>query len=214
MQLFSVHVAKAGGTALRDAFRNAFGEGFLADYADDPANPLSPRNLDPGRHLAARCQAPQEVRCVHGHFHPAKYAIGPDDYLFTLLREPVDNLLSIYFFWKTLPRSASPLHCYFLDNDLSLTETARLPTLRWLFSRTYFGGFDMARFNLVGRHEARAEALSRLSADIGVTIGRSGRVNETPPSPERDAAAGDTRLRSLLGNILSDDIRFYEAHAR
>lgn len=214
MRLFSVHVAKAGGTALGRAFGHAFGTGLVTDYADDPANPLSRRHLDPERHLCGRHKAPDHARCVHGHYHPAKYALDADDYLFTLLREPVDNIISIYFFWKSLPRSDSPLHCYFLDNKPSLLETARLPLLRRLFCRTYFGGFDMARFNLVGRHDARTDTLARLGSDIGIPVDGGARVNETPPSPERVEVETDTRLHRLLQDVLSDDIRFYETHTR
>ena len=106
------------------------------------------------------------------------------------------------------------MHEYFLTNDLNLIQTARLPLLRTLYSETYFGDFDMGRFDLIGRHENRESALAKLSRHFNVALDATIRENVTPPSEERLTANSDTRLRSELENILLQDIRFYDQHAR
>jgi hypothetical protein len=194
--------------------RNAFGEAFQIDYAENPANPLSPRMLDPIGYMSRKQTIPEGVQCLHGHFHPAKYAFDVRASLFTLLRHPVDNMISIFFFWKQMPRHSGPLHDYFLTNDLDIIQTARLPLLRTLYSETYFGDFDMGRFDLIGRHENRESALAKLSQQINVALDATIRDNVTPPSEERLAANSDPRLRSKLESILLQDIRFYDQHAR
>jgi hypothetical protein len=212
-QLIFVHVAKAGGSSLLKTFRDKFGGRLLVDYSENPADPLSPRRLDPTRYNARQIRVPDTFDCVHGHFHPGKYAITPDVILSTILRDPIDNIISIYFYWKSLGPGHDALHDYFLAQNLSLLETARLPILRHLFSETYFGGFDMTRFNLIGRHDRREEALKKMGYMIGDTFQTSIRENVTPATPERQEAQSDVRLRRALEDTLSDDVRFYERFA-
>jgi hypothetical protein len=213
MALVSVHVAKTGGTSIGAALQRTFGERFVQDYADDPANPLSARNLDPIGHLGDPGFVSHNIDCIHGHFHPGKYRYRAEDVLFTLLRDPVDNIISIHFFWKRL-QVGGGLHAYFLQKKMDLFATARLPLLRRLYSETYFGGFDMRRFDLIGRHEARRETLSKLSWIMGRSIDVDTRLNQTEADPEREEVAANPSARARLSTILADDIRFYERHAR
>ncbi|MBU6448555.1 MAG: hypothetical protein KGQ26_02910 [Rhodospirillales bacterium] len=214
VRLISVHVAKAGGSSTRELLRAAFGSRFMEDYNDNPADPVSRRTLDPAGYARLRYAMPDDKSCIHGHFHPAKYNIADDMFLFTMLRHPVDNIMSIFWFWKTFSAGTEPLHSYFLAQNLSVVETAKLPILRRLFSETYFGGFDMSRFNLVGRHEAREDTLHTLSQRIGIPFDVTIRENVTPDSGERLAMAENPMLRRQLEDVLADDIRFYERYAR
>ena len=106
--LVSVHVPKAGGVSMTRMLRNAFGEAFQIDYAENPANPLSPRMLDPIGYMSRKQTIPEGVQCLHGHFHPAKYAFDVRAFLFTLLRHPVDNMISIFFFGSRCLGTAGP----------------------------------------------------------------------------------------------------------
>jgi hypothetical protein len=212
-RLISVHVAKAGGSSLLLALQNLYGAACRADYAENPADPRSPRWLDPIGYTARRETLSGDIHCVHGHFHPGKYDAPKDTVLATILRHPIDNIISIFAYWKTLPPGNDPLHDYFLANRLTLLQTARLPLLRRLFCETYFGGFDMARFDVIGRHETRADALARISTLIGGRIDESVQENVTPPDPERQALESDPALRHQLEDILADDLKFYERHA-
>jgi hypothetical protein len=212
--LVSVHVPKAGGVSITRMLRNAFGEAFQSDYAENPAHPLSPRVLDPTGYMSRKQTIPEGVQCLHGHFHPGKYAFDAQAFLFTLLRHPVDNIISIFFFWKQMPANSEPLHDYFLKNELDIIQTARLPLLRTLYSETYFGDFDMSRFDLIGRHENRESALAKLARQFNVGLDATIRDNVTPHSEERLTANSETRLRSEFESILLQDMRFYDRHAR
>lgn len=212
MTLISVHTPKSSGTALAAALQAIYGEALAVETCDDPANPLSPRAIDPVSYNERNRTLPQGIRCVHGHFHPAQFR--PDAApLFTLLREPVENLVSIYFYWKALGRHGNPLHDYWLDSGLDLIKTAHLPALRWLFSRTYFGDFDMARFALIGCYEERETAMNRLGQLIGVPIDMALRKNVTGHDPDRDEVLGNPKLLARLRDILIDDMRFYDRFA-
>ena len=211
MKIISVHAPKAGGTSISSALSNAFGPEFATDYSEDPADPRSPRNIDPDVYFSRRRVLPEGIRCLHGHFHPAQFDLT-GVFLFTLLRHPLENIVSIYFYWKELPSQGQPLHDYFLSRELSIFEMANLPLLRRLYSQTYFGAFEMSRFDLIGRHDMRDEALGELGSATGVEIDTSLRVNVTSPSAEREALLADAAQMRRLSDILADDIRFYERY--
>lgn len=212
--LMSIHAPKAAGTALRSILQRHFGEAYMDDYADDPANPLSQRNLDPARYFARKEPYPPGISCIHGHMHAGKYAEG-DHLLVTFLRHPVDNLISIYYFWNNLkPGQHGALFAYFHENNLSLLDMARLPLLRHLFTRTYFGGLDMSRFAVIASHEEREAGLRRIGRLLGIESLPDWRENHTPLSEARANAESDPALRRELEDILIEDVRFYERWAR
>jgi hypothetical protein len=66
---------------------------------------------------------PEGIRCLHGHFHPAQFDLT-DVFLFTLLRHSLENIVSIYSYWKELPSQGQPLHDYFLSRELDIFEMA------------------------------------------------------------------------------------------
>ena len=138
MKIISVHTPKAGGSSVSKILQNAFGEAFLGDYNDDPTDPLSERNIDPDRFFARKRQLPDGIQCVHGHFHPGQFDTD-GAFLFTLLRHPVDNIISIYSFWKSWPGTRTALHSYVIDNNLNVLEAAQLPLLRRLYSHSRSG---------------------------------------------------------------------------
>jgi hypothetical protein len=212
--LISVHVAKSGGTSVKVLLQAAYGRSFSEDYDDNPVNPLSMRVLAPSLYMGTSKLIPDGVSCIHGHFHPGKYTIARSVAMFTILRHPVDNIISIYWFWKAFDRGTEPLHDFFLRNGLTIIETARLPLLRYLFSNSYFGGFDMGRFDIIGRHDDRERALTKLSCLIETPLDIETRENITAPSEEREQMESDPRLRRRLEDILSEDIRFYERYTR
>jgi hypothetical protein len=89
-----------------------------------------------------------------------------------------------------------------------------LPLIRFLFSRTYFEGFDMGRFDLIGQYSDRESTLKRLSERIGVPLDCSIAENVTSKTQEMLEAFANQALRRTLEDILAEDIRFFERHAR
>ena len=212
--LISVHVAKAGGSSTRRVLEKAYGASFMADYADNPSNPESQRVLDPIGYMNRRASVPDGVYCVHGHFHPGKYIIGKETILATILRHPVDNIISIFSFWRANVDRYDALHKYFLRSHLTVIQMAQLPLLKNLYSETYFGGFNMSRFDIIGRHEKRDEALHELALITNTTLDTSIYDNKTPPDKEREDIANNVDIRRQLTDILAEDINFYERYAR
>ena len=216
VEVVSIHVPKTAGTSLRRTLEAAYGkEAVLLDYADDPADPCGQRILDPDNYRERVKREPLDgrVRVIHGHFHAAKYDHLPSVKRIAFLRDPVENLLSIYFYWKQLPPDASHgLFRYFWQSDLSVVDLARLPTFRRLYTQVYFGGFDLTSLDFIGFTETYAHDLRRLSSLLDRPLVEcSDNLNPHPTYRDEVRALREepgiiTRLRDLL----IEDIRFYE----
>lgn len=213
-RIISVHFPKAGGSSLRQSLVASYGaDAVLCDYKDDPKDPCSQYSLDPVgcRRKARERGLPTGIKVVHGHFHPSKYDFVDDAKRITFVRHPVDNVISIYYYWQTLD-TAHCLFNYFRDSRLTLLDLAFLPAIRYLFSRTYFGGVDLTRFDFIGFMDSYAEDLKKLGQLLSVPFSEF-KENITTCPGYRDkvnAVKADKRLMAALSDCLSDDIKLYE----
>lgn len=197
----SVHFPKAAGTSLWRQLSTALGDELLLVWDQ---NPLAVGRIDPK-------PFPEGKRIVHGHFHAQTYQ-DSNAYMFTFLRHPIENLISIYYFWKTWsnPEGVAILDRFHAEKP-SIASFAEYKGMRTLMSEVFFGNFDMRRFDFIGFHERRAEDVARLSIELGIKLDGCIRDNQTDRHDERVAMEQDLRLRARLADILRDDIRFYEA---
>jgi hypothetical protein len=216
--LISVHFPKAGGSAFAAQLQRAYGVGnVLTIYDDDPADPANPLWWNRDWFLKKRPVTTLPYTVVHGHIPIIQYDLIQDARRIVMLREPVQNLISIYFYWQSLFESGASGHAIFefvKKRRLGLLETAEIPQLRWLMSRTYFGDYDMRRFDVIGVHEQRAAFMKAVSELVGKPLSADVTANVTPPSAARGDAMNDARLLATLRALLSDDLRFYERYAR
>ena len=112
--LISVHFPKAGGSALRSELVAAFGEAsILHDYDCDPVDPINPLWMDRDRFMRRRPRGVSPYGVVHGHFPIIKYDLLPKACRIVMLREPVENLISIHYFWRSLFDSAFRGHALY-----------------------------------------------------------------------------------------------------
>ena len=213
--LISVHFPKASGSSFRIALEAAFGRPLVqASYDCDPVDPKNPMWIYPDWFLRSRPYDVKPYSVVHGHMPIIKYDLLPTAYRIVMLREPVENLISIYFFWKSLFATEFTSHAVFefvKNQRLSLLETAEIPCMRRLMSSTYFGGYDMSRFDVIGTLDNRTAFVEAVSRLIGVPLSAHIRENVTPPSEERDNVLADAKVNAALRHLLQDDIPFYEA---
>jgi hypothetical protein len=215
--LISVHFPKASGTSFRLALQTAFGEAaVLGTYETDPMNTDDAYWIYPAWFKRNRPRNVHPFQVVHGHFRIEKYDLLPAACRIVMLREPVDNVISMFYHWRSLFDTQIPGHALyrlFKQQQLTLLEFAEMPMVRRLMSQTYFGGYDMRRFDLIGSYDRRTEFIQAVSRLVGVPLALDDRANTTAPFEERDNAAADTGLRAKLHELLQDDLRFYECYA-
>lgn len=154
--LISLHLPKTAGISFGRSLKDYFGDSLLTDYGDLPINtPVIKRKLKALQNCAINsAKSFHNIQCIHGHFLPLKYlsiGVRKDVYFVTWLREPVERLISHYYFWqKTYDVKTSPLlHRKMVEEDWSLERFCFAPELRNFYSQ-FLWGFPLSRFDFIG----------------------------------------------------------------
>ena len=198
-RVVSIHFPKAAGSSLQVQLVKLLADRVVLDYTHDPLTTSG----------AETTQFPNGKRIVHGHFCAQRYA-SVNAYWMTFLRHPVDNLISIYFFWRALPVPGHALHARFLRERPSIPEFAMYPGVTRLMSETYFGDFDMSRFDFIGFYQNRDADIPRLAKDLGLPLMAGVHENRTNETIERRELEADVPIRRRLTGLLAADVAFYE----
>ena len=198
-RVVSVHFPKAAGSSLHIQFGKLLGDKLGLDYTHDPLTRAGKESAE----------FPSGKSVVYGHFRAQRYA-STDAYWMTFLRHPVGNLISIYSFWKALPEPGHELHAQFLRERPSVLEFATYPGITSLISETYFGNFDMSRFDFIGIYENREADVPRLAKELGLPLKAGVQVNRTAHTSERLELEADLSVRQRLTDLLAADVAFYE----
>jgi hypothetical protein len=77
-------------------------------------------------------------------------------------------------------------------------------------SETYFGDFDMSRFDFIGFYENRDADIPRLAKDLGLPLVAAVHQNRTSQTIERLELEADVSVRKRLTDLLAADVAFYE----
>ena len=198
-RVVSVHFPKAAGSSLHLQLATYLGDAVDLDITHDPLTPSG----------AETEIFPSGKRIVHGHFRAQRYA-SARAYWMTFLRHPVDNLISIYFYWKSITTPSHDLHQRFLREQPSILDFAKYPGIQRLMSDTYFGGFDMNRFDFIGFYETRDVDIPRLASSLGLPLVAETHIHKTIGSAERLSVEADASIRQSLADLLTEDMVFYE----
>lgn len=158
-----IHVPKTGGTSIRMAAAEHFGEdAMLYDYGPD-----APRTSPIVRELLYDADEPDHlvewihnngIKFISGHFRMNRYpTLLPEADLITWVRDPVARVVS-----QHQHRTRS------LGEKRPLDEWAEKPKWQNLITRQT--GTDLARFVSVGVLERHAESIARLNAAFGIDL--------------------------------------------
>ena len=206
LDLISLHVPKAFGTSIRDVLVHHYGRrrvtGDYARFLEDVG--VSNEDVGPP-------DLPRSTAVVHGHFPAIRDAGVPARRRVAFLRDPIARTISHYFFWLNEPPHGNPVHDRMLAEKSDLLTFASLPEIRWFYSRTIFGGADLASFDLIGVVERLDRDWPRFQSLTGITaeLPHLNR-NRYPAYAEAvSRARADDAGMQALHRLLDDDMRFY-----
>lgn len=213
-----VHMPKCGGSSVRQSLERLIGsDNLLLDYGGVPG----PDEVSRYRTLIDYVDNPVSLEpgsCVYGHFRPVKYlgSLGPltdDISVFTILREPIDRLVSHYCYLISLDDASNPMRVALSDNQDDFAWFAKQPRLRNLYARHLYQ-VPISRLSFVGLYDQLDHAWSCISSylrpgqpvvplpKVNVTANRTPLIIPRPPISEL--------LRSELEELHAEDIALYQ----
>ncbi len=209
--LISIHIPKTGGTTFQTLLENAFGSGCFFDYAANPTKKGYFRDVcDAYLFRFSKSQPPSSTRCIHGHFFALKYTHVREAQFATWVRNPLQLVPSLYFFWKRHPEVADrhPLCKRMHQDNMTLEEFAALPHL-WNIQTKFLTGVSIRRLHFVGLTEEYEKGVHLFKK----TFTLSDRVyfatmNSNPE--KRSEYQLSSKLKSDLSRWNSKDMSLYE----
>jgi len=200
LEIISVHVPKTAGTTFGNILQQVYGgEQVFFDYAWNEPD----IKIQPG------------VKAIHGHFPASKYKDVLDTVkLVAWIRNPVERLISHYFYWQHIPISkrAGSLHRYVIENRLGLIDFAKIPEIRNHISNLYMD-IDISNFYFIGIQEYFEEDFNQLSDFLKFPRVPLTKKNANPlgayQSFKKSPNYQDTMLE--LASINAQDTELYQA---
>jgi hypothetical protein len=137
LEIMSYHIPKTAGTSFFIALTQVYGLEKIAGFLQESL-------------ALSEGADPQTIKVIHGHFPSRKYYQPAKVKEIIWLRDPIIRLISLYFFWQTIPRSEEESwHNYLQEKKLDIVEFAKIPQLRNEMSQ-YVAGRNLSDFYFVG----------------------------------------------------------------
>lgn len=197
VELASIHIPKTAGTSFRNTLKSVYGN-------------MGVRRID-NRKFPPKL--PRGTRVIHGHFFwPALrdfYSLSDDTPLITWVRDPVDRVLSNYYYLQKILKERLRRE----SNDLNilskmqktLIEYASVEGARNCMSK-FINGVELDRFLFVGVCEHFDEDVEALATLLGWREYGAFRHNDS--STEKRELTED--LRAEIRRLNDRDVAVYE----
>ena len=214
--IISVHIPKTAGTSFSLSLNQRFGRAYRSDYMDrlfTTETSLDRKSKSMAKALEMRPEEFEGIQCVHGHFLAFKYRFLAEQMpcsFITWLRDPIDRLLSHYYYWVEAydPAYAQGHHKRFMEEGWTLEKFCLADEFRNIQSQ-FLWSTPMSSFDFVGITEHYAEDFSRFSKRFLGSQPETFRVNATKTKPSKLAL--DQGLRKEIEAFHSQDVALYEA---
>jgi hypothetical protein len=215
-----MHIPKTGGNTFKTHLREAFGDDicfiymtqwqFMDFYTPTPLMRLyrGVRALKSGLRHRSRLQLTD--RCIHGHFRAETYlALFPEGSAITWMRDPVERLLSQYYYWKRRPFRGHSVCNLLVRNNLSPLEFAEIEVMRNLQCR-YFNTKTVQDFGFVGVTEQFDACLGGFYRLVGAPAKKGEARNRNPHKKTNDRYELDPAVRARIAALNSRDYKLYD----
>ncbi|MCI4648304.1 sulfotransferase family 2 domain-containing protein [Phaeodactylibacter sp.] len=210
LELLSFHIPKSAGTSFRNMLRDVYGAEAVLRF-DTPLRGGGKFRVEQqpftGRTL------PNRVRVLHGHFswqHVNNILeLPPDIPKITWLRDPVERVVSNYFYLakrlrEILDEEGRGINIL-TKMERSLTEYAQAEINQNRMSK-FLEGLHLSDFRFVGILERMDEDLQRMADAMGWTIQEAYQHNATGKR-KREITAGE---RAVIEACNAEDLALYQ----
>lgn len=152
--IISVHLPKCAGNSFKRSLEEIYSGNVYFDYENRIDSPRYKFSKIYNNFKKFDYSKFNQTKIIHGHFFADKYlsSFSNSEYI-TWLRNPVERVISHYFFWKKYPDFEHPICKYVVKNNLSLTEFSRIKYMKNIQS-TYLSNTNLEKFKFIGITES------------------------------------------------------------
>jgi hypothetical protein len=201
IELLSIHIPKTAGQSFGFILRKTYGVKKVFQVT---------RQTGKQWEGGLRDMVPAGTRVLHGHFTFANVASlcrRENVRVLTWLRDPVERILSNYYYFLERARSgARPWNAH--RREEGLLEYAGREENRDRMSR-FLSGAELRELFFVGIVECFEEDLRELSALLGWRQIQPARVNDNRLFKSQFSTIGED-MRGMIKNLNPQDIRLYQ----
>lgn len=218
--IISIHLPKTAGTSFLTTLGAHFGDNILLDSNGDlgctiaDATMLSQYEKYKVVLEASFRIAEMEfsgVECIHGHIHAIKYllmASKRETKFVTWMRNPVDRVISQYYFWKKYSETPMcALHQTMLEENWSLEQFCFGTQIKNIYGELLWG-FPLEYFDFIGITEFYEEDLEYFSRHHLNSHARAQMLNAGDNKGR--AYQIDSQLRKEIETFHDRDMYLYE----
>lgn len=198
IELLSIHFPKTGGSSLIDGLKAHYRDGYYEDWTHIPGHPLHNTRIP--------LTVGKPIRAVHGHVRIESYIGLNPEFVFTFIRDPVDLMISFYFYWQRLEPGDDFEHQRFLRERPSIIDFARERSKGY---QAYFAGADLGAFDFIGRFDAYSSDLARLGQIVNIAFPVVYH-NVSPANDERSEILSNQKLVEELRDAMRDEYTIYD----
>jgi hypothetical protein len=214
--LISVHVPKTAGSTFSALLKKNYGKRLHFDYGpehDFTTDLIREAFYSQGpEHAGEKLQeatAKNELGCIHGHFQAEKYyRLFPDaDFIFWI-RDPVERLISNFFFFRRYPEIGTELVRLVHEGEINIREFAEREELRNAHARM-IQNVPMEKFSFIGLCEAYDQSVQRFAERFRVRSvpKRTRRENINTKKP----LLQNKELRNYIRSLNQEDEDLYQS---
>lgn len=187
--ILSVHIPKTAGTSFLNTLVSVYGNHQIGYHYG---------GIRPKR--AIYCQV------IHGHYNPIFFKKKfPNSKMICWMRDPVERIISWYYFWHTCESLDDELFVKFKKEKPSLLEFSSWQGVKHELRDKYFKKINLTDFTFIGFTENYDEDLIKLSKVLKWKNYKSFKKNITKEKP---AVIND--LRDNLKRNLESEFAIYE----
>jgi hypothetical protein len=202
-ELLSIHIPKCAGTSMTDFLKASYQDGLHLAYDKPPGE--SNNWFYPPITLG------NSSRCVHGHLRIVDYLAYEPKFLMTMLRDPIDRIVSYYIYFKTFEPDNAVIQSMYADSNQGIVDFAKLIGCDY---RLYLMGVDLEKFDFVGIVENYTYSLKTMKNILNVEgimeHEEDLHLNASPQPETKDNILQDELVVCQLRDILHDDIVIYD----